>query len=219
MGPLIKRSERIKKEKQLQEIHRQLSFKILKPLSIKFALASLLLSGLAQVTGQTYSSFNDTESISGQIKTCGVFPSAIQERYEELNQHLQKIIQLSNSIYTYEQKSFKFKKPAPLDQNATPEQLMQMSSDIELQIQSYKKELQSIDGLHTKYSEDKNILSNELDGIKQVLIKLKQYKTFDSKCTTSDNTEIRTELIDKYRTEWFSSFNLSKRNCHTLRSF
>ncbi len=197
VGPLEKRSERINKEKQL--LHRQPSFKILKPLSIKFAVASLVLSGLAQVTGQTYSSFNDTESISGQIKTCGVFPSAIQESYEELDQHLKNVIQLSNAIYTFEQNPLKFEQPAQLTQNATPDQLMQMSSDIKLQIQSYKMELQSIDGLHSKYSEDKKILLNELDGIEQVIIKLNHYETFDSKCTTIDNTEIRTKLIDKYR--------------------
>ena len=128
VGPLEKRSERINKEKQL--LHRQPSFKILKPLSIKFAVASLVLSGLAQVTGQTYSSFNDTESISGQIKTCGVFPSAIQESYEELDQHLKNVIQLSNAIYTFKQNPLKFEQPAQLTQNATPDQLMQMSSDI-----------------------------------------------------------------------------------------
>ena len=45
----------------------------------------------------------------------------------------------------------------------------------------------------------KNILLNELDGIEKVIIKLNHYETFDSKCTTIDNTEIRTKLIDKYR--------------------
>ncbi|PFG15079.1 hypothetical protein [Bacillus sp. es.036] len=199
MGLLKEKSERRKIKSQRLVNKPQISYKIPKALSINFALSALILSGLAQITGQTYSSYSDTESISGQIKTCEVFPSAIQDSYNELDQHLQIVIQLSNAIYTFEQEPFEFEESNSVDQDATPEQLITLSGDSEVQIKALTKELQAIDKQHLTYSEIKISLQNELDGMKKVITTLKQYDSGDSKCTKIDKSEIRTKLIDDYR--------------------
>lgn len=155
----------------------------------------MLISGLSQVTGQTYSSFNDTETISGEVKTCEVFPNTIKASFENLLQRFQYLDEMSSQFFHYEKTEYAFQKIKQPAENATPEELVELADQLSLQIDSYTIKVNKLNEQQTNYKKTKTLVLEELMEIKKILIQLKDYQQFNSKCTTFSQTSLKEELM------------------------
>ncbi|MEC3882807.1 hypothetical protein VKA52_03580 [Halobacillus sp. HZG1] len=157
------------------------------------AISSLLLSGLAQVTGQTYSSFNNREVLSGQVKMCEIFPSSIESKFEELVQVIKDLNEKAKSIPAHK-KSTVPKISVTIPNDPTLEELNQFGSEITTKIETYQNDLSNTKKMKNDYETHIKDLLETLEDMNEITAFLLKYRHYDNNCITIDRKSIHNSL-------------------------
>lgn len=186
-------------EKRSKRIRSQQKKKRKKPshsLPAVLAVSSLLISGLSQVSGETYASFNDKEGLSGQIKACEVFPKHIESQFDELITKIVELSSLSKDFYHYENKDFNFSHKVVATGDSI-EELEQLAASYSTKIEKYESKKSSIQFQKRDFLQKKALIFEKVSEIYQLAREMAIYSQYDSNCTTIDKTIIHKKLTEE----------------------
>lgn len=193
-----KRSTRCNRDKKTQ--HKE-TIKVAKSLTTGLAMCSLLITGAAQATGQTYSTFSDVERVNTQVSMCPVFPSTIEKKFSDLTSHIEALLQIEKKIRNLPSVSISTHSPS-IPENPSEADLEQVSEEIEKAEKSYYNQATKIKTNKTEFSNLRKQILKELQGIKSIVQDLKSYRNYDPNCLEIDKHHILNLFKEKITTSW-----------------
>ncbi|MBA2174906.1 hypothetical protein H0266_08375 [Halobacillus locisalis] len=193
-----KRSTRCNRDKKAQQKE---AIKVAKSLTTGLAMCSLLITGTAQATGQTYSTFGDVERVNAQVSMCPVFPSTIEKKFSDLISHIEALLQIEKKIRKLPSMSITTHSPT-LPENPSIDELEQLSKEIETAERSYQSQATQLKANQKEFQNLGKQIKKELQEIRTIVQDLKSYRHYDPNCLEVDKHQILLLFKEKITEAW-----------------
>jgi len=187
-----KRADRIQRERRKKKVeHKQR-----KLITSGIAVSSLLMVNLAQVTGDTYGAFSDTENASTELKACEVFPKTIETLFTTFISHTDRLIELEKQIYSTEVQSITFgKNSVPSDGDS--ETLRSIANSLSESINTYSNERVELAAQLAELKRSWEELNTQSNEISLILQEIQFNKYHDPNCIELNNDDLFNQIEEK----------------------
>ena len=187
-----KRADRIKREALLKK--REKNFK--KSIASGVAVSSLFVLSLAQVTGETYGAFSDSEEASDTINACEVFPSTLEKLFNDLIERTSQLTKMEKNVFMKELNPLTFEE-VKFSKEADSEAMKSMAENLNETIKSYEKNKEQGKEDYIELEQLWKDIQTELNEISLLLQEIQFNKLYDPNCLEIDNDLLFKQIEDE----------------------